>query len=112
MAENNSTDSGVALNTEDLSESLKRAGRTIGISLATESDLKEYWIWYQGKENLTFVETLLMWGYLTDWVVGQARELEESQGAVEAAKHAIRTFAKKVKELGEEEWERLEAKED
>lgn len=90
----------------DFAECLKDADKTVGISFDTEAEY--HWIWYEGKENLTLRESLLMWGKLTDWVVSQAGKLGEEQEDPTVTKHVIRAFAKKIKGLGEEEWERLE----
>jgi hypothetical protein len=87
----------------DLGKVTATANKTIGISLDTE---KEYhWIWYKGQQNLTLKETLLLWGKLTDWVVSRARVLEGETGDSEVSAHVIKAFAKKIVELGKEEYE-------
>ena len=91
---------------EEMQELMESSHKNLVVSFNTES--QEYWISYRGKENLTMIETIKMWGYMTDWIVGRAREIDTQIEEPQAAQHVIRAFAGKIKALGEHEWERIQ----
>lgn len=68
------------------------------VTISLDSEAGKYYIFYKGKDEqttLTLGETLTMWKYMTNWLLGRADELD-AQVEEDVSKHILSAVVKKV----------------
>jgi hypothetical protein len=65
------------------------------VSIHLDDNNKEYSLTYKGANTLTLIESLKMWGYMTDWLLTRSDELSIETGD-DVRKAVLSSLVKKI----------------